>query len=100
MESLPSMWRAELWHPMVVHFPIVLLLGAATARLFWHGFSSSRAGGVALTISRVMLYVGLGVAWVAVYTGTMADGCVNCSMCEPTGLCGHEQAEFTPGSRY
>ncbi|HLR25613.1 MAG TPA: DUF2231 domain-containing protein [Fodinibius sp.] len=96
MESLPSMWRAELWHPMVVHFPIVLLLGAATARLFWHGFSSSRAG-IALTISRVMLYVGLGFAWIAVYTGTIADGVVNRSMCDPTVLEAHEQAAFMLG---
>ncbi|SMO82747.1 Uncharacterized membrane protein [Fodinibius sediminis] len=90
------MWRSELWHPMVVHFPIVLLLGAVIARLFWHGLTSSRAG-VALAMSRVMLYVGLGFAWIAVYTGTIADGVVNRSMCDPTVLEAHEQAAFTLG---
>ena|SRR5699024_1052872 len=96
METLPSMWRAELWHPMVVHFPIVLLLGAALARLFWHGLSCSR-GKVALAMSRVMLYVGLVFAWLAVYTGTVADSTVGRTVCDPTVLEAHEQAGFIIG---
>lgn len=90
------MWRAELWHPMVVHFPIVLLLGAAIARLFWHALSSSRAG-VALAMSRVMLYAGLAFAWIAVYTGTVADSVVSRTVCDPTVLEAHEQAAFRLG---
>ena len=90
------MWRSELWHPMIVHFPIVLLLGAAIARLFWPGLSSSRSQ-VALTMSWVMLYVRLAFAWVAVYTGTIADGVVNRSICDPTVLEAHEQAAFRLG---
>ena len=72
MSELPSIWRTELWHPMMVHFPIVLLLGAALLRIL-HYFLSSKNARFTKKMSRVLLYVGAISVWVTIYTGTLAD---------------------------
>lgn len=96
MGELPSIWRTELWHPMVVHFPIVLLLGAALLRVVQPLFRSGTAR-FTTTMSRVLLYVGTLSVWVAIYTGSLADSIVTRTLCDPTVLESHENVGFTVG---
>lgn len=96
MNELPSIWRTELWHPLLVHFPIVLLLGAALLWVISPLFSTSNAR-FTKKMSRVMLYVGSLSVWVTIYTGTLADSIVTRTLCDPTVLESHENAAFTVG---
>lgn len=93
MDALPSMWRSELWHPLVVHFPIALLLVGTVFRVggaFLSGrLSFLRPAGQAL------LALGTAGAWVAVYTGSLADSIVVRSLCDPTVLETHESLAYT-----
>ena len=88
------MWRTELMHPLFVHFPIALLLFASivliTARL--NVFPAHRK-----TIHRAglfMLFPGVVLAWISVYTGIQADGIVGREVCDPTVLEDHERFAF------
>lgn len=96
MSELPNIWRTELWHPMLVHFPIVLLLGAALLRVVQPFFSSANARFIN-NMSRVLLYVGTLSVWFTIYTGTLADSIVTRTLCDPTVLESHENAAFTVG---
>ncbi|NEM96132.1 DUF2231 domain-containing protein [Pontibacter burrus] len=89
----PTFWRTEIWHPLSVHFPIAILLLATLAkvvalivrneqRAFWQRVGS------------YLLYLGVVTAWVAIYTGDMADGIVSRKLCDPTVLKDHEIAAF------
>ncbi len=89
----PTFWRTEIWHPLSVHFPIAILLLATIATsiaLFMRGDQKpfwQRAGSY-------LLYLGALSAWVAIYTGDMADGIVSRKLCDPTVLKDHELAAF------
>ncbi len=96
MNGIPGIWRTELWHPMVVHFPIVLLLGAAVLRLF-SCFISGDNRSFLLKASRLSLWVGAVTAWLAVYTGSLADAIIVRDLCDPTVLEDHENAAYTIG---
>ncbi|MBC5994916.1 DUF2231 domain-containing protein [Pontibacter cellulosilyticus] len=89
----PTFWRAEIWHPLTLHFPITLLLVATVVmvvvlflsgdkKIFWQKVGS------------YSLYAGCLAAWVAIYTGDMADGIVSRKICDPTVLKSHENAAF------
>jgi len=96
MNELPDIWRTELWHPMVVHFPIVLLLGAAFLRILSVFFTDAKNAFLKNT-SRLSLYIGVVTAWIAIYTGSLADSIVVRELCDPTVLEDHENAAFTIG---
>jgi len=96
MTELPGLWRTELWHPMVVHFPIVLLIGAALLRLISKFFKTDNKAFLIKT-SRLSLFFGIISAWIAVYTGTLADAIVVRDLCDPTVLEDHENAGYTIG---
>jgi len=96
MNGLPDIWRTELWHPMVVHFPIVLLLGAAALRII-SLFLVEEKKAFFKNTSRLSLYIGVITAWIAIYTGSLADGIVVRELCDPTVLEDHENAAFTLG---
>ncbi|MDZ7719871.1 MAG: DUF2231 domain-containing protein [Balneolaceae bacterium] len=96
MNELPGIWRTELWHPMVVHFPIVLLLGAAVLRMLSKFFAEEKSAFLKNT-SRLSLYIGVVTAWIAIYTGSLADSIVVRELCDPTVLEDHENAAFTLG---
>ena len=89
----PAFWRTEIWHPLTVHFPIAILLLATLAKavgLFVGGEQKAfwqRAGSY-------LRYLGCVTAWVAIYTGDMADGVVSRKICDPTILKDHEIAAF------
>lgn len=96
MMELPDIWRTELWHPMTVHFPIVLLLGAALLKVL-HFFTASATARFVDKMSRVLLYSGSMFVWISIYTGTLADSLVTRSLCDPTVLETHENTAFTVG---
>ena len=86
-------WRTELWHPLTLHFPVTLLLLATIIKLavlflrnepvvFWNRVGS------------YMLYAGLVMAWLSIYTGDLADGIVSRKLCDPTVLKDHENAAY------
>lgn len=86
MNELPEFLRTEVWHPMTVHFPIVLLLMATLFKtivfvLKKHTYT---------TPASILLYLGVIGAWIAIYTGTLADGIVSREICDPTVLSTHE----------
>ena len=87
------MWRTELWHPLLVHFPIALLLVGTLFRVggaFLAGrLSFLRPAG------QVLLALGTAGAWAAVYTGSLADSIVVRSLCDPTVLETHENLAYT-----
>ena len=90
----PTFWRTEVFHPLTVHFPIALLLFATLAKAvtlllreeqfrFWQRVGS------------YLLYAGCIGAWLAIYTGDLANGIVSRKLCDPTVLKAHENAAFT-----
>lgn len=90
MDALPSMWRTELWHPLVVHGPIALLFVGTGMRLI--GTFHRRYPVLQFLVpgGRVLLVLGTVGAWAAVYTGTLADAEVVRSLCDPTVVETHE----------
>ncbi len=90
MDTLPSMWRAELWHPMIVHFPLALLLVGTGLRLI--GVLRHRYAALQFLVPAGRVLLGLGTigAWAAVYTGSLADAEVARSLCDPTVVETHE----------
>ena len=92
--ELSSMWRIELLHPAVVHFPVALtlvgtgfwLLGVAAAR--WPRLSPFRLS------SLVLLCLAAVSAWAAVQTGLWADDVVGRELFDPRPLKDHENNAF------
>lgn len=86
--------RTEVWHALSVHFPIALLVFSTLAMLvcfiirsdakkYWYNAASG------------LLYAGCVAAWIAIYTGNLADGIVARKICDPTVLKDHEIAAQT-----
>lgn len=95
MQEPWSMWRVELIHPLVVHIPVALLIFGSLfwiSSLFLHErYSFLRPSG------RLLVFLGTIGAWIAVYTGTLADGQVARTLCDPTVAKEHERFAFTVG---
>ncbi len=91
MPELPDFWRTEVFHPLSVHFPIVLLLMATLFKLvgLWSSKLTWDHGG------RLMLLLGVIGVWIAIYTGNLADGIVSRKLCDPTVLKEHENFAYT-----
>ena len=81
--------RPEVWHALTVHFPIALLPVATITlmisffvreikRLYWQQAAT------------LLLLAGCLMAWIAIYTGNIADGVVGRKICDPTVLKDHE----------
>lgn len=93
MEQLPEFWRTEVWHPLSVHFPVGLLLVASLFKIIalFHNREPWSGGG------SILLYLGTIGAWIAIYTGNMAEGIVARTICDPTLLKDHENAAYITG---
>jgi len=91
---MPDFWRKELWHPLMVHFPIALLL-VATFFLLIHFFCKGEYKKLFLNSAFIVLILGVIGAWIGVYTGDIADGIVSRKICDPTVLKDHEIAAQT-----
>ncbi|TRO66762.1 DUF2231 domain-containing protein [Christiangramia sabulilitoris] len=91
MTDLPEFWRTEVFHPLSVHFPIVLLLLASLFKLIslWSSKMTWDHGG------RVLLFLGVIGVWISIYTGDLADGIVSRKLCDPTVLKEHENLAYT-----
>lgn len=86
-------WRTEIWHPIFVHFPIVLLLVATFMQSVSFFLIPGKKESWQNTASW-MLYAGCIAAWISIYTGNMADGIVARKICDPTILKRHELASY------
>ena len=91
MDQIPDFWRTEVFHPLSVHFPIVLLLLATLFKLIslWSSKITWDHGG------RVLLVLGVIGVWISIYTGNLADGIVSRQLCDPTVLKEHENFAYT-----
>lgn len=83
--------RAEVWHALSVHFPIALLPTATLTLLvsFFVKGTTRRHWQIAATL---LLFAGSLTAWLAIYTGNIADPVVARKICDPTILKDHEIA--------
>lgn len=90
------MWRVELFHPLIVHFPIALLVVGSCLWLLGRAWRSpARTELFLLPAGRLLLITGTLLAWLAVYTGTLADARVARFLCDPTVLKSHENLAYT-----
>lgn len=86
--------RTEVWHALSVHFPIALLVFSTLAMLI--SFIIRGDGKIVWeNTASGLLYAGCVTAWIAVYTGNLADGIVSRKICDPTVLKDHEIAAQT-----
>lgn len=83
--------RPEVWHPLSVHFPIALL-PLATLTVLISFFIKERNKHSWQIAATLLLFAGCLTAWIAVYTGNVADGMVARKICDPTVLKDHEIA--------
>lgn len=88
MNSLPSMWREELLHPLVTHFPIGLLIVGSLLLVL-----SLRWQRLAFT-AKLMIVLGAAAAWIAVLTGGWAEEIVGPTLCDPDVRMLHEDHAF------
>lgn len=85
--------RPEVWHALSVHFPIALLpVATITLLVSFFVANNRRSWQVA---GFLLLMAGTLMAWVATYTGDIADGIVARKICDPTILKDHEIAGQT-----
>lgn len=91
MSEVPGMDRPELLHPLVVHFPIALLLLVTFVYVLrFTPFGKHHQDSLAFA-GRLVLFPGVVLAWIAFYTGGIADGEVGRTLCDPTVAKSHEQ---------
>lgn len=90
------MWREELLHPLLAHFAVALLPVALFFRLTYLAAKKRHGFAFLLPASRLLLILGAVAAWVAVFTGDIAEDIVNRVICDPTVTHDHEElAEWT-----
>lgn len=100
MAELPGIWRVELFHPLVVHFPLALLLCGTATWLIGQWVREHQRWDFLLPAGRLMLGIGAISAWVAVYTGHLADAEVVRTLCDPTVVERHEEYGTTVAAVY
>lgn len=91
MAELPDPWRTEVWHPLSVHLPIVALSLGTGLWLLGRVLGRRARFAFLLPAGRLLLVLGVLGAWGAVYTGSLADGVVGRTLCDPTVAKLHEQ---------
>jgi uncharacterized membrane protein len=89
-----DLWRTETWHPLSVHFPIALL-SVSTLTLLISFFIKKDNRRPWQNAASGLLFAGCLTAWIAIYTGNLADGVVARKICDPTVLKAHEIAAQT-----
>lgn len=86
-----TMWRIELLHVAVVHFPIAILM--LVAMLEWIVSGRRFVNKESLFLQKmeyVLLCVGTLSVWAAWFTGGLAEDVVNRVICDPTVTERHE----------
>ena len=87
--------RAELFHPLLVHFPIALLVVASAVRFVHVIFRNNRFAQTILVFSWVLLFLGVAAAWLAILAGEVAESIVRATLCRPDVLDHHQQLAYT-----
>lgn len=86
--QVPEFWREEIWHPLSVHLPIALIILATAFKLLSLKFKT-------YTNTTSILIFGSGIfSWISYYTGSLADGVVSRTLCDPTVLKTHENYAY------
>lgn len=86
----PDMWRIELLHPPLVHFPIAFLLLGTALELVAIIRAAERRPALRDT-ARLLFVLGAIGAWLAVWSGEEAEHIVNRVICDPTVTEEHEE---------
>lgn len=82
------MWKTELFHPLIVHFPVVtLLLGSAAGLLRYSAKGNSEFLG---KFTFVMLVLGVISGWIGIYSGQLAYNVEVRTICDPKILQNHQ----------
>jgi uncharacterized membrane protein len=79
----PDMWRVELFHPSLVHFPIAFLLLATLLECLAPFFRQERKKFLRASCFMLLVLGTIG-AWAAVFSGEQAESIVNRVICDPT----------------
>lgn len=97
MPQVPSMWRTELWHPLLVHFPVALTFIGLLTKGIAVSLPRNSTMEQYFSFTTTVLLVGAVLGgWLAIYTGTLAEGEVSRHICDPTVVKSHERwAYFT-----
>ncbi|NBQ53058.1 MAG: hypothetical protein EBU49_05695 [Proteobacteria bacterium] len=85
--------RVELFHPLVVHFPVALLMTATAIWFFAYvadGFHRDDFAKLVRRGSCLLMGLGLMAGLVALKTGELAEDTVNQIICDPTITKDHE----------
>ena len=83
------MLREELLHPLLVHFPVALILVAVAVLLVASVWRAPQTKARLFFCWRLLLAIGAITAWAAVFTGDMAEEVVNQTLCDPTATHTH-----------
>ncbi|MDQ8184299.1 hypothetical protein [Pelagicoccus sp. SDUM812002] len=97
MDSIPSMWRTELWQPLSVHFPIALLSLAAAVAIALPFFRKRKPFSSLRFTYSLLLWSGLLAFWIAFYTGQLAYDVEVRRLCDPGVLKKHLRWSYISG---
>lgn len=90
MNETHSMWQTELWHPVIVHLPIVTLLLASMAGLFQYIIRDAAWKLFTTQMIKVMLFLGVVSGWIGIYSGQLAYNIEVRKICDPKALQQHQ----------
>jgi uncharacterized membrane protein len=89
------MMRVELVHPMLVHFPIALLVVGCVLKAVAFALRRSSLYPRLLFSSRLIIACGVLFAWAAVIAGEYAEDIVRPTLCQPEILNVHRALGYT-----
>ena len=92
--------RTELIHPLVVHFPLALLLTGVVLRLCAFFLKKRPFASSLLWCSWILLFLGSGFAWLAVCAGELAEDIVRRGLCKPDILEHHKDLAYTAATLF
>lgn len=90
MAEIPSIWRTELWHPLSVHLPIVVLLLATVVGSIEFFVKKQQKKTFFRQTKAWLLGLGIITVWIAIYTGTLAYNVEVRKLCDPGVLQDHQ----------
>lgn len=82
------MWRTELFHPLIVHLPVVTLLIGSVAGLL--RFLTKGNNEFLGKLTFVMLVIGVISGWAGIYSGQLAYNVEVRKICDPKVLQNHQ----------
>ena len=92
--------RPELIHPLIVHFPLALLLLGATFRTTAFLKRKSPSSHLFLFSAWMTLLVGTVFAWIAVGMGEIAEDIVRKGLCQPEVLELHKNCAYSAATLF